>query len=91
MGNNKQTSSTKPALLAPVILCRDAQSVHRILWQQVSKLVNKIALLLHKYRFTEDSRDKPENDGCEGRWFGVFNASTINVINSDEKVIHKAV
>ena len=42
----------------PVILC----PVHRILWQQVTNLVNKFALLLHKYRFTQDSRNKSEND-----------------------------
>ena len=42
----------------PVILC----PVHRILWQQVTNLINKFALLLHKYRFTQDSRNKSEND-----------------------------
>ena len=75
-GNNKQTGGTKPALPAHVILCL----VHRILWQRISNLVNKFALLLHKYRFTQDSRDKPENDGCWGRWFGVFTTSAFSVI-----------
>ena len=27
---------------------------------------------MHKYRFTEDSRDKPENDGCRERWFNIY-------------------
>ena len=47
----------------PVILC----PVHRILWQQVTNLINKFALLLHKYRFTQDSRNKSENDWCRER------------------------
>ena len=34
----------------------------RILLQQGTNLVNKFALLLHKCRFAQDSRDKPEND-----------------------------
>ena len=44
-GNKNTTTNTKPAPLAPVILCL----VHRILLQRVSNLVNKLALLLHKY------------------------------------------
>ena len=71
-GNNKLTGGTKPALIAPVILCRDAQSVHRILWQRISNLVKKFALLLKRSMFAQDSQDKPENDWCEGRWFGVY-------------------
>ena len=44
-GNNKLTGGTKPAPLAPVILCL----VHRIFWQRSTNLVNKLALLLNKY------------------------------------------
>ena len=43
----------------PVILC----PVHRIFRQRVPNLVHKFAILLHKYRFTQDSRNKSENDG----------------------------
>ena len=39
----------------------------RILLQQGTNLVNKLALLLHKCWFTQDSWDKPKNDGCQGR------------------------
>ena len=42
------SGGTKSASPAPVILGRDAQSVPRILWQQGSNLVNKLALLLNK-------------------------------------------
>ena len=49
---------TKQAILAQVIL----GLVPRILLQQGTNLVNKFALLLHKCRFAQDSRDKPEND-----------------------------
>ena len=62
-GNNKLTGGTKHALPVPVIL----GLVPKIFLQRVSNLVNKFALLLHKYRLTEDSRDKPENDGGRGR------------------------
>ena len=48
---------TKLALLAPVIL----GLVPRILLRRVYNLVNKFALLLHKYWFTQDSRNKSEN------------------------------
>ena len=75
-GNNKLTGGTKPTLLAPVILCL----VHRIFCQRVSNQVNKFALLLHKSRFTQDSRDKPENDGGWRRWLGVFSTSALSVI-----------
>ncbi len=48
-----------------------------ILVQRVINLVNKFALLLHKYRFSQDCRNKSGNDGCWGRWLGaccnVFN------------------
>ncbi len=37
-----------------------------ILVQQVTNLVNKLALLLHKYRFSQDCRNKSGNDGCWG-------------------------
>ena len=43
----------------------------RILLQQGSKLVNKFALLLHKCRFAQDSRDKPENDGSWRCWLNI--------------------
>ena len=54
--------------LFAVILGRDAQSVPRILLQQVTYPANKFALLLHKYRFAQDTRDKPEYDGCWRCW-----------------------
>ena len=56
---------------APVILGRDAQSVPKILWQQVSKLVNKFALLLKRSMLKQDSRYKTWNDGGGVRWFSV--------------------
>ena len=43
----------------------------RILLQQGTNLVNKFALLLHKYRFAQDSRDKPENDGSWRCWLSI--------------------
>ena len=52
---------------APVILCL----VHRILWQRVVNQVNKLAILFKRSMFTQDSWDKPENDGCRRRWFSV--------------------
>ena len=61
-------TNTKSAPLVPVIL----GLVPRILWQRVSNLVNKLALLLHKYWFTQDSWDKPKNDGCLKRLLSVF-------------------
>ena len=61
---------------APVILCL----VHRILLQQGSNLVNKFALLLHKYWFTQDSWDKPKNDWCWGRGVGTFSQSGRSMI-----------
>ncbi len=42
-----------------------------ILVQQVSYLVNKFALLLHKYRFGQDCRNQSGNDGCWGRWLNI--------------------
>ena len=62
--------------LAPVILCL----VHRILFQQGFNLVNKFALLLNKCWFTQDSWDKPKNDGCRGRGFSVFSQSGRSII-----------
>ncbi len=54
-----------------------------ILVQQVTRLVNKFALLLHKYRFNQDCRNASGNDG-KRRGFSIcckfFNASTINVM-----------
>ena len=66
-GNNKPAGGTKAESPTPVILCL----VHRILWQRVSNLVNKLALLLHKCWFTQDSRNKSENDWCQGRGFSL--------------------
>ena len=60
----------------PVILC----PVHRILWQRVSNQVNKFALLFKRSMFAQDSRDKPENDGCKGRGLSVFSAFPLSVI-----------
>ncbi len=39
--------------------------------QQGTNLVNKFALLLHKCRFAQDSRDKPENDGSWRCWLSI--------------------
>ena len=39
--------------------------------QQGTNLVNKFALLLHKCRFAQDSRDKPENDGSSRCWLSI--------------------
>ncbi len=64
----KITNRTKPIFSTPVILCTG----HRIFWQRVSNPVNKFALLLHKYRFTQDSRNKSEND-----WYRVRLLNTI--------------
>ena len=44
----------------------------RILWKQGANLVNKFALLLHKYWLREDSWDKPKNDWYCGRLFSAF-------------------
>ena len=71
---------TKSAPPAPVILGRDAQSVPRILWQRVSNLVNKFALLFHKYWLREDSRNKSENDWCRRRWFRAYSQSGRSMI-----------
>ena len=71
-GNTNTTTNTKSAFPAPVILGRDAQSVHRIFWQRVSNLVNKFALLLNKCWLREDSWDKPKNDGGLKRLLSVF-------------------
>lgn len=67
MGNNKLTGGTKPALLAHVIL----GLVPKILWQRVANQVNKLAILLQMSMFAKDSRDKPDNDGSNGRWLSV--------------------
>ena len=64
--NNKHSTKlaggTKQAILGPV---------PRILLQQGTNLVNKFALLLHKCRFAQDSRDKPENDGSCRCWLSI--------------------
>ena len=75
-GNKNITTSTKLAPLAPVIL----GLVPRIFWQRVSNLVNKFALLLHKCRFTQDSRNKSENDWCWGRGLSAFPQSGRSMI-----------
>ena len=62
--------------LAPVILCL----VHRILFQQGFNLVNKFALLLNKCWFTQDSWDKPKNDGCRGRGVSAYSQSGRSMI-----------
>ena len=54
--------------------------MHRILFQRVSNLVNKLALLLNKCWLIEDSWDKPKNDGCWGREFGTFSQSGRSMI-----------
>ena len=61
------TNTNKPTPPAPVIL----GLVPRIFWQQGTNLVNKLALLLHKCWFTQDSRNKSENDECWGRGFSM--------------------
>ena len=62
--------------LAPVILCL----VHRILFQQGFNLVNKFALLLNKCWFTQDSWDKPKNDGCRRRGVSAYSQSGRSMI-----------
>ena len=74
MGRVGRSSGISP--LAPVIL----GLVPRILWKQVSNLVNKLALLLHKCWLREDSRDKPENDWCWERGFSAFSQSGRSMI-----------
>ena len=69
-------TGTKSAPPAPVIL----GLVPRILFQQGINLVNKLALLLHKNWFTQDSWDKPKNDWCWGRGFGTFSQSGRSMI-----------
>ncbi len=54
-----------------VITGRDAQSVPVILVQRVTNLVNKFAILLHKYRFSQDCRNKSGNDRCWGRGLSI--------------------
>ena len=65
---NKLAGNTKFTFPAPVIL----GPVPRILLQQSTNLVNKLALLLNKCRLREDSWDKPKNDWCRGRGFSAF-------------------
>ena len=74
--NDKFAKGNKHSSLAPVIL----GLVPRIFWQRVINLVNKLAILLHKYRFTQDSRNKSENDGCWRRWLSAFFTSSRSVI-----------
>ncbi len=72
----KEQADNRLASLAPVILCL----VHRILWKRVSNLVNKLALLLHKCKLREDSRNKSENDGCRGCGLITFSQSGRSMI-----------
>ena len=78
--NGKFTEENKHSSLTPVILGRDAQSVPRILWQRVSNLINKLALLLHKCWLREDSWDKPKNDWRWGRGFSACSQSGRSMI-----------
>ena len=71
------SGSTKPTPPAPVIL----GLVPRILFQQGTDLVNKLALLLHKCWLREDSWDKPKNDWCWGCGFSAFNTFTIKAMS----------
>ena len=54
--------------------------------QRVPNLVNKLALLLHKYWLREDSWDKPKNDGCRGRGFSLV-ASKQRSVAAGNKVM----
>ena len=67
-GNNKLTGGNKSTFFIPVIL----GLVPRIFWQRVSNLINKFALLLHKCWYTQDSRNKSENDRCRRRGLSAF-------------------
>ena len=58
----------------------------RILLQQGTNLVNKFALLLHKCRFAQDSRDKPENDGSWRCWLSICCSNFINYPSPDTTV-----
>ena len=75
-GINKPAGGTKFAFQAPVIL----GLVPRILLKRVPNQVNKFALLLNKYRFREDSRNKSENDWCWGCRFCAFSQSGRSMI-----------
>ena len=60
-----------------------------ILVQQVTNLVNKLALLLKRSMLRQDSRDKPENDGCCGHWFSAC-CSAFNTPHSANELTLKA-
>ena len=75
-GNTNTTKSTKSTPPAPVIL----GLVPRILFQQGTNLVNKLALLLHKCRLREDSWDKPKNDWCRERGVSAYSQSGRSMI-----------
>ena len=72
----KVGGGTKLTPPAPVIL----GLVPRIFWQRVPNLVNKLALLLHKCWFTQDSWDKPKNDWCRRRVLSTFSQSGRSMI-----------
>ena len=72
----EQADNNKLASPAPVIL----GLVPRILLQQGSNLVNKLALLLHKSLLREDSRNKSENDWCQGGGVSTFSQSGRSMI-----------
>ena len=71
VGEGNKTASPAPVILGPV---------PRILLQRVSNLVNKLALLLNKCWFTQDSWDKPKNDGCWERRVSAFSQSGRSMI-----------
>ena len=79
-GNNKPAGGTKSTPPAPVIL----GLVPRILLQRVPNLVNKFALLLHKFWLREDSWNKPKNDWCWGRWFSLVASKQRSVAHGNK-------
>ena len=78
--NDKFAKENQLSFPAPVILGRDAQSVPRIFWQRVYNLVNKLALLLYKCWFIQDTRNKSEYDWCRGRGFSACSQSGRSMI-----------
>ena len=80
----KSFENCKISRIFSVIHGRDAQSVPKILVQQVTNLVNKFAILLKRSMFRQDCRNTSGNDGCWGCLFNtccnVFNASSLNVM-----------
>ena len=58
-----------------------------ILVQQVINLVNKLAILLHKYRFRQDCRNTSGNDRSRGRWLSACCCSFNTPHSADELVL----